>query len=167
MKKILLSIAMMAFILSSCINNKKEPHAVEQNTQAETEVVSHENQESLDANSVINNNWMNEIQLDNGKKWIANEETNIGVQQMKTTLNTNETLTLDDYHNLASELNNSKNYVIKECTMKGASHDYLHVWLLPLIEKLDALSEAMTTNEASEIKQSIVENVNAYSDYFQ
>ena len=51
--------------------------------------------------------------------------------------------------------------------MKGAPHDNLHVWLLPLIEKIEALSESKTVEEASKLKESIVENVNAYSNYFE
>ena len=51
--------------------------------------------------------------------------------------------------------------------MKGDSHDNLHVWLLPLIAKIDALSEAKTIEDAAKLKQSIKENMNAYFDYFE
>ncbi len=164
MKKTLLSIAMVAFIFSSCNKIKKEDHVTEQNTQEETEVVSHGNQET---GSVLNNNWMNEIQMDNGSKWLANIETNEGVKKMNAILELHTTNTLDDYHSLATELTHAKNYVIKECTMKGPSHDNLHVWLLPLMEKIDTLSEVKNLEEASKIKQSIAENVQAYDIYFK
>ena len=51
--------------------------------------------------------------------------------------------------------------------MKGASHDNLHVWLYPLIQKIGALSDTNNLVEASKIKQSIEENINAYGTYFQ
>lgn len=167
MKKTLLSIAMMAFILSSCNNSKKEAHATEQNTKVELEEVSHQNHDAPSEGNVLNNNWMNEIQLDNGSQWLANIETNEGVQKMKEMLKSIDTNTLEEYHNLAAELTHAKNYVIKECTMKGPSHDNLHVWLLPLMEKIDALAETNNLEEAAKIKQSIAENVNAYDNYFK
>ena len=82
-------------------------------------------------------------------------------------LNVNNPKELNDYHTIADALNEEKNYVIKECTMKGSSHDNLHVWLLPLIEKIDALKEANTLAEAQHIYKSIEQNVNAYNDYFE
>lgn len=167
MKRSILSIAMMAFIFISCNNSKKEEHATEHNLQKEVESVSHENHDEHHSNATINSNWMDEIQLDNGSKWLANAETTEGVVKMKNILEAQETSTLYDYHQLAAELTDAKNYVIKECTMKGPSHDNLHVWLLPLMDKIDALSEVNNLEDASKIKESIIENVHAYDIYFQ
>lgn len=167
MKKSILSIAILALLFTSCNNSKKETQNTEQNNTEEVETVSHDNHETHDAHSAISNNWMEEIQLDNGNKWVANEETNIGVEKMKNILKTQQTNTLEGYHQLAKELTEAKNYVIKECTMKGPSHDNLHVWLLPLMEKIDALSEVDNLEEASKIKNSIQENVEAYNRYFK
>jgi hypothetical protein len=165
MKKTLFTIAIISIIMSSCKNEKNESQAIEQKT--EEIVVDDLTAETQDNLQVLNNNWIKEIQLDNGNKWTANEETNIGVLKMNELLTNQATITLDDYHNLAAELTNSKNYVIKECTMKGPPHDNLHVWLLPLMEKIDALEETNSTEEAEKIKFSIEENINAYFNYFQ
>ena len=167
MKKSILSIAILALLFTSCNNSKKETQNTEQNNTEEVETVSHDNHESHETHDAISNNWMEEIQLDNGNKWVANEETNIGVEKMKDILKTQQTTTLEGYHQLAKELTEAKNYVIKECTMKGPSHDNLHVWLLPLMEKIDALSEVDNLEEASKIKNSILENVEAYNRYFK
>ncbi len=51
--------------------------------------------------------------------------------------------------------------------MEGASHDNLHIWLLPLIAKIDALSEVKTIEDAAKIKLSIQKNINEYNTYFQ
>ncbi|TYA58985.1 hypothetical protein [Formosa maritima] len=163
MKKTLLSIAIVAFILSSCNNTKKEEQTLELKT-VNTEIST---SEEIEENQILNNNWKNEIQLDNGSQWLANIETKEGVQKMKEMLKSIDTNTLEEYHNLAAELTHAKNYVIKECTMKGPSHDNLHVWLLPLMEKIDALAETNNLEEAAKIKQSIAENVNAYDNYFK
>ena len=110
---------------------------------------------------------MNDIQLNDGSKWEANIETTEGVIKMQKLIKTQTTTTIEDFHFLANNLNEVKNKVVKECTMKGASHDNLHIWLYPLIEKVTALTETNDISDASKIKQSIVENLNAYSDYFE
>ncbi|HLV39535.1 hypothetical protein [Xanthomarina sp.] len=166
MKKTLLSIAMLAFILTSC-NNKKEEHATEQNTQEETEIVSHENHETHQASSALNNNWMNEIQMDNGSQWLANIETTDGVNDMLKLISESKTETVADYLSLADKLNSRKNTLVKECTMTGPSHDNLHVFLHPLIEKINVLLETKTTEEGAEALKSITDNLNAYTTYFK
>ncbi|MGZ0017342.1 hypothetical protein [Yeosuana sp. AK3] len=156
MKKLLLTISLLILILSSCINVKKENQTTKHDTHKTTPV-----------NTVFNNKWMDTIQLDNGSKWLANMETTKGVEKMKNLLKTLPTNTLDDFQNLALELSQAKNQVIKECTMKGPPHDNLHVWLLPLMEKIDALTETKNLEEAKLIKDRIAENVHAYDIYFK
>lgn len=163
MKKTLLSIAVMAFIFSSCNNSKKEEHTTKQ----ELEVVSYENHDAHHADAVLNNDWMQDMKIDNGTKWFANKETNEGVQKMQNSIKTQTTTQLEEYHKLAETLNVEKNYVIKNCTMEGASHDNLHIWLLPLMAKIDALAETKSVDEASKIKQHLAVNINAYYNYFQ
>ena len=167
MKKTLLSIAMMAFILSSCNNNKKEETATDKNTTEEVEVVSHQNHETHQTSDVLSNNWMNEIQTDNGERWAANIETTDGVNDMLKLISESKTETVEDYLSLATKLNERKNTLVKECTMKGSSHDNLHVFLHPLIEKIDVLLEIETTEKGSETLKSIIDNLNAYNAYFK
>jgi len=156
MKKSVIIIILIATVFTSCKNSEKQE---EPNSPKEAV------QEQVDG--VFSNQWKNDIQLNNSAKWQADAKTNEGVQKIQNTIETQITNTLDDYHQLANKLNDDKNYVVKNCTMKGASHDNLHVWLLPLMDKIKALSEAKTVEEASKLKYSIEENVNAYSDYFE
>ena len=169
MKKTLLSIAMLAFILTGCNNNKKAENAIDHSSHQEVEAASHDdhNDDHHLSDDGLGNNWTSEIETNDGAKWEANPETNEGVQKMQNLLKTQPTKTLEDYHKLAEQLNNDKNYVVKNCTMKGASHDNLHVWLLPLMAKIEALSKTQSLDDASKIKHSIEENVNLYSDYFK
>lgn len=167
MKKTLLSIGMMAFILSSCNNGKKEAHATEHNAQEQVETVSHKDNETHQANAVINNNWMNDIQMDNRSKWLANFETTEGVKAMLKLIFESKTENVEEYLSLANKLNDRKNTLVKECTMTGPAHDNLHVFLLPLIEKIDVLLKTETTEEGTEILKSITDNLNAYKTYFK
>ena len=164
MKQLIFAMGLMALL--SCKDNKfQETDAV-----LETEVETIETTKEIhhdDSSSILDNSWVKEIKLDNGSKWLANNETNEGVEKMLHHIKTEATQTLDDYHNLAALLNADKNYVVKNCSMKGASHDNLHVWLLPLMAKIDALAETQSLEDAAQIKKAIEENLQAYSDYFQ
>ncbi|HET8804084.1 MAG TPA: hypothetical protein VFM72_05860, partial [Aequorivita sp.] len=111
--------------------------------------------------------WVNDIKLDGGNKWQSNIETNDGVDKMLKLINASNPITVEDYHNLASKLNDEKNVLVKNCTMKGASHDNLHIFLHPLIEKIEALGTVSTTEEGSKIITSIIENLEGYYNYFQ
>ena len=143
-------------VMSSCRNSvKQEKH--------ETPEEAVQTEET----DILSTAWMDDMQLDEGAKWKANIETTEGVVKMQRLINTHATVAIEDYHELAGKLNEVKNKLVKECTMKGPSHDNLHIWLYPLVEKIGALSEVNTLAEAAEIKQSIADNLNSYTNYFQ
>ena len=164
MKHLIVAISLLALV--SCKDNKKQESNTEIST-VEQPVEVKEEQHNDEASNVYENTWEKEILLNEGAKWEANLKTNEGVQKMQNTIKTQTTTTLEDFHKLATQLNDDKNYVVKNCTMKGASHDNLHIWLMPLIEKIDEISEAKTVADASKLKQSIKENIHGYHTYFQ
>lgn len=153
-------------VLVSCKDTKKQEELTKEDTISQTveATTDHHHEESTD---VYDNSWTDAIALNNNAKWDANSETNEGVLKMQDHLKAQATNTLADYHQLAETLNQDKNFVVKNCTMKGASHDNLHVWLLPLMAKIDALSESTSVADAEKIKESIEKNVSAYFNYFQ
>ena len=51
--------------------------------------------------------------------------------------------------------------------MEGPSHDNLHIFLYPLIGKINLLLEVTSTEKASEIMSSISDNLTAYNTYFK
>ncbi len=161
MKHLIYSMSLLALI--SCKDSKKEEHVTEHNTQEQvsTEAI------LLEENAALNNNWINEIQLDNGDKWLANIKTTEGVNRMLKLISESKTETVEDYLSLANKLNDRKNTLVKECTMTGPSHDNLHMFLHPLIEKIDVLLETKTTEESAETLKSITDNLNAYNTYFK
>lgn len=164
MKKVIFTTAILAALLVSC-NEKQEKQ--EKHEAVEASEVVHEHEETdLKTSYSFNNNWVNEIALDNGAKWVANLETNEGVDKMLGMIKQSDPKTVEDYHDLAAKLNEEKNYVVKECTMTGPSHDNLHVFLHPLIEKIEALGKISSTDEGTEVIASIKENLNGYYNYF-
>lgn len=166
MKKTILSLAIISALLIGC-NETKTKEVNTDIVETAEGIHEHEMNDIASENQTINNSWVDEIELDNGNKWEANLETNEGVKKMLNILKSTETKTIEDYHKLASKLNDVKNFVVKECTMKGPSHDNLHVFLHPLIEKIEALGKASTTTEGSEITASIKENLEGYYNYFK
>lgn len=116
---------------------------------------------------VAHDAWINEIQLDHGSKWLANAETTLGVSKMLTALNGFNGGSVSAYQALGDDLNDLKNTIVKECTMTGPSHDNLHVWLHPLIEKIEALQN--TDSEASGVQRAhdIEQHLNGYYEFFE
>lgn len=169
MKKTILTAAILSVFLISCKDNK----TTNSETSADTEMVHEHDSEAVHEHDqdheeiALNNAWVNEIQLDKGSKWDANLETTEGVDNMLQLLKTSNTETVEDYHQLASKLNEEKNVVVKKCTMKGPSHDNLHVFLHPLIEKIGALGKVSSTDVGAEVTASIKENLEGYYEYFQ
>jgi len=158
MKKGIITAAILSVLLVGCKDNK----TLNTETSSETEMT-HDHNTDL----VLNNSWIDEIQLDNGNQWEANSETNEGVEKMLDLTKSRNPQTVDDYHGLAKDLNEVKNYVVRECTMKGASHDNLHVFLHPLIDKIDALGKVSSEKEGQRTTEAIQENLELYQKYFK
>lgn len=169
MKKIILTTVIISALLTGCQNNTTKTSE----TSAETEMVHEHDADAIhqhehdNGEMTLDNSWKNEILLDNGNKWEANLETTRGIDKMLVLLKANNPKTVEDYQQLASKLNDETNTVIKKCSMEGPSHDNLHVFLHPLIEKIDALGKVSTTDKGAEITASIQENLHEYDNYFK
>lgn len=157
---------MSLILLLSCKDNSQKENSINTEATEQHSEASHE-QHPDNASIIYSNTWVSDMQLNDGDKWQANIETNEGVLKMQNALKTHPTATIDDYHKLAVQLNETKNDVVKKCTMTGKSHDNLHIWLLPLIEKIDALLKTEKIEEAADIKLSIEESINGYYNYFK
>lgn len=166
MKKTILSLAITSALFIGCNETKTKELSTDAVDSVE-EVHKHASEEVTSEMHALNNAWVNEIKLDNGSKWDANIETNEGVDKMLNIVKSSETQTVESYQTLASNLNEVKNFVVKECTMQGPSHDNLHVFLHPLIEKIEVLGKVTTVEEGEKIKKSIKENLDGYYNYFK
>ncbi len=167
MKKTILTATILSVLMIGCKDNNPKNNETSETTK---EVQNHNEEitnEPEDKAAVYNNAWISEIELDNGDKWQANLETNEGVEKMLELVESSEPKSVEDYHNLAAKLNETKNFVVKKCTMEGPSHDNLHVFLHPLIEKIAALGKVSSTEEGSKITARIKENLKGYYDYFK
>lgn len=168
MKKLFLILFSGVFLFAGC------GHQTEKTSNSETEEILEEDRDHLsDAESHHpatddgTYSWLDEIQLDEGKLWMANPETVTGVERMRKNIHTAELNEVKDYHSLAEKLNEDKNYIVKECTMEGPSHDNLHIWLHPLIEKIDHLSHVESKESGQKTVDDIEESLTRFYDYFK
>lgn len=108
-----------------------------------------------------------EIVLDEGKPWIANPETTVGINNMLMLMDTFKGS--DDhkaYKDLASNLSDEFQMIFKNCTMEGEAHNQLHNYLLPMKDMFDGLE----SKEISVQKQSfetLKAHLISYPNYFQ
>lgn len=153
--------------LTGCKDNAgKEADAVTDDLLEQAD--STRNAESLPDHSMdADDSWLNEINLNEGTQWIANPETITGVERMRKNIHTAELNTTDGYHKLAEKLNEDKNYIVKECTMEGESHDNLHIWLHPLIEKIEALGKVADADEGQLIVDDIETRLTRFYEFFK
>lgn len=79
-----------------------------------------------------NHNSIQELRLDNGKKWQANTETTQGVLAMQKLIYDFKNSENKNYSQLKTQLENEFSIIFEKCTMKGNSHEQLHNYLYPL-----------------------------------
>lgn len=108
------------------------------------------------------------VQLDNGKRWIANPETTVGITDMLAILVKYEGQTADVTSRKAMrvELETAFQGIFKQCTMTGPAHDQLHNYLLPmkaLFEKIDGDNTTEAEIAIGQLKLHLVD----YQTFFQ
>ena len=154
--KPLIIIACSVFILMTGCRDKETP-VTESSPVAEETVKPNLEQQAV---------WKKDIQLNQGTQWKANRETTEGILKMSEILAKSSPSSPEDYRVLGDALNEEKNLVIKRCTMKGPSHDNLHIYLQPLIGKIGELQEVDSAEKGELLISEIEEHLEAYHSYF-
>jgi hypothetical protein len=148
-KVIVLGISIL--FLWSC-NNTTEKSTEKQTIENRAE---HQHDESPEA-----------IELNNGEKWLVNEEMKPFVMKGEELVNSYIQNNHTDYKALAQQLKEQNNKLIKSCTMDGKSHDELHKWLHPHLEIVKALEDEKDATKASEIVLQLQKSYQDYHQYF-
>jgi hypothetical protein len=106
--------------------------------------------------------------LNNGKKWIPNQETSDGINRMLSVVSEKvEEGNLTLYSEIGKSLNLEMKTIFKECTMTGEGHDQLHLFLIPLVKQFRELENVENEDEAIKKVTSITTHLNGYSTYFE
>lgn len=110
--------------------------------------------------------WKDEITLNEGTQWKANRETTEEILKMTELVERSSASTPEDYRELGNSLNIEKNLLLERCTMKGPSHENLHIYLQPLIEMIGKLQKVQTAEEGKKLVAKIKDHLETYHSYF-
>lgn len=107
------------------------------------------------------------LTLNNGEKWETNIETTNGISEMQTLISGFNGQSLEDHHNLNSELKREFNKIIRACNMEGEAHDQLHHYIKPILldyfKKINSKNIESSKNGLEELKI----HLNEYKNYFK
>lgn len=104
------------------------------------------------------------LTLNNNEKWVANEETHIGMKHMDSILKKYPDL---DGEVLVDALSKETGYIIKNCDMKGEEHDQLHVVLLPILESISNLKDLANASDVEKEVTKLKQLTTTYFQYFK
>lgn len=164
-------VAVMAIFLSSCGDHNceegkpcdhdkegKSCNHTEKDVETEAlEVVTEEESVSENESTVV-------LELNEGNKWDANDETHIGMGKMQDVLKTFEQSEEKSYVKLGEDLSAQTTYIIQNCDMTGPDHDMLHKVLHPILETIEKISlEEDAEKNVSELNTLL----RTYFEYFQ
>lgn len=108
-----------------------------------------------------------DIELDNGQKWVVNEEMKPHLEEGHKALVVYVDSKDSDYKALAENIKQANRSLISSCTMDGKSHDELHKWLYPHLELTKSLEQAENQEQANEIIHELEDSYSDYNKYFQ
>lgn len=143
----LIAIAFMLMALVSCNQNKKE------------------NQNLIDSKETSLEK-SNKLVLNGEERWIANNETNEGIDNMvQLTQAFEHTDDIASYRMLKAQLESELDMIFKKCTMTGEAHDQLHNYLLPLKDRINLL-ELSDVHTSKTIVEELKMYLLVYENYF-
>jgi len=106
-----------------------------------------------------------ELTLNDGQKWQMDDNTRTALKTMTAAFATVDVSALDAVTLKAAGVSLKKNIdeMIHACTMTGADHDQLHVYLSGLTPAVNALGEKGQVADAKEVQKQLA----IYGDYFE
>lgn len=112
-----------------------------------------------------------ELSLNDGQKWVADQHTVDSMKAMQTVIKKFEKErtrpTVEDYATLGSQLEKELHALIRGCTMEGADHDQLHVWITLFAPALQDLVDADQVKSGRAAAKTITHLVGQFDKYFE
>jgi len=106
-------------------------------------------------------------ELNNGERWVVNEEMKPFIQAGSELVNTYIKTSDTGFQQLSEQLKAQNDQLIANCTMSGQSHDELHKWLHPHLNLVKQLSEAATPEAALPVVSALQQSYQDFGKYFQ
>ncbi len=107
------------------------------------------------------------LMLDHGRKWVMDDHTRAAFADVRAAVTTASVETPADAAALATTLDAHLKTLISGCTMTGASHDQLHVFLTTFMPAIEALGKATDTADAKARLAELRRQVDAYDAHFE
>ncbi len=102
------------------------------------------------------------------KLWKANTATTVGINQMKTRINSfNFSEKNEDYITLKNELVDDFNGILTACTMQGEAHEHLHDYLVPMKGLLDGITPENSLVNNKELVHKYQKHLEKYNTIFK
>ena len=109
-----------------------------------------------------------ELRLDDGKKWQVDEHTRASAARIKEMVGESGALdSLEAARALGERLDGELDVLVKGCTMTGAAHDQLHVWLVALVPRVEALKVETDVADLRSVRAEIDSLLAAYEAHFE
>lgn len=105
--------------------------------------------------------------LDEGEKWQMDAHTRQAMGQLRAALSSTELATAADAQALAATLQGHLDALVQGCTMTGAAHDQLHVFLVAFMPAVKALGNAPDPATARQQQDQLVAMVAQYDQHFE
>lgn len=164
LKFFLLAFLLIAFV--ACSDTKTD---IETSDDHATEAIEHSSDENMhDDHSHHSHN--EELTLNNGEKWQVDESTRhyaIVLNNIVDVYEKESDKSLNMQHQLADNMLEELNKLIKGCTMDGPDHDALHLWLEPVIDVTKELKQSTNEAEAKDVSIALFENVRKFNKFFE
>ena len=107
------------------------------------------------------------LKLNNGEKWVANNETQIGIVKMDSIIKKFKNDETNNYLGLGNDLSKQTGFIIKSCNMTGEAHDQLHVVLVPMLDEISILKESKNTEDSITALVELELLIKAYFSHFE
>lgn len=125
------------------------------------------NPEETNASHDHQHDEMSGIAMNQGQKWMVNDEMKPYIQRAENHLNQYFQSKDTDYKMLASKLKKENTGLIQSCTMDGQSHDELHKWLEPHMALIKDLENADNQEAANDVLSQMKASFETYNQHFQ
>ena len=105
------------------------------------------------------------IELNNGRKWKADEATKKNVAAMMHLMSDSSYADVAKRKELHANLQSKIDTLVGQCRMKGVEHDVLHVWLGRVLQDMKEIKEE--GNEFSEAYVVLKKDIESFYAFFE
>lgn len=157
--KIKIALASLMVVSFLACTNEKKP-ALSSDVQTET----------ADEHSTTSADHDSGLSLNNGNKWSTDESTRFHATNLNALVDDFQkkgSTDIESYHLFAGTMQEELGGLVKDCKMKGADHDALHLWLEPVMQGVNDLKKAGTLDEGKPIADMLAVNVLKFNQYFE